>query len=577
MPALLKEQEKLFLDEINLNVPGTVLNKFLTLIRESGSVDEKLAVDFLISYLEEWQVTYKVHEPELYVSIPKRAYLKTTSPFAKKFNAKTPAFSAITGHQTVSGELSYVATDFVVEEEQNISKKIVLTEGYPTPEKVQQLTVLGARALVFINPGETIHEGICTPIWGAPDLDNYNTEPPIAVLAVNKSDGEELKEWVAKGNVTADCQTHLEQGWKACPIVDAFIEGTEEPDKYVLLHGHLDSWHEGIGDNATGNAALLEMIRIFQKNKDKLKRSIRVAIWTGHSTGSYGGSTWFADQFGLEIEQNCIAQINCKSPGCRWATSYECMTWTSEAEDFCKEVIKDAVGQKSKGSRPLRTGDYSFNNIGVTSYFMLSSTIPEVALQKKGYYSVGGCGGNIEWHTEQDLMHVADLDILTKDIKVYLVGVLRAVNSSIHPFNFAATAKEFKDTLQFYQRQAGKHFDFGLSMQEADNLEQELLMFYKGMERLRELPATASEVQRANAKLRKLARILIPINFSRMGKYRHDPALNVPALPDLAPAGEFEQLQEGSHEHTVLKTHLKRGENRVASAIREARELVNRP
>ena len=44
------------------------------------------------------------------------------------------------------------------------------------------------------------------------------------------------------------------------------------------------------------------------------------------------GSTWFADHFAIDLYENCIAQINCDSPGCRWATSIENITWMNEAE-----------------------------------------------------------------------------------------------------------------------------------------------------------------------------------------------------------------------------------------------------
>ena len=30
----------------------------------------------------------------------------------------------------------------------------------------------------------------------------------------------------------------------------------------MLLHGHLDSWHIGVGDNLTGDATMLEVARV---------------------------------------------------------------------------------------------------------------------------------------------------------------------------------------------------------------------------------------------------------------------------------------------------------------------------
>lgn len=577
--------ERVLIDEISTEVPKAVLERFSTLVRESGSEDERTASDFLVGYLTKWGIPHKVHRPELYLSVPKSAHLKVTSPFEKKFRVKTPSFSVATGDEALSGDLVFISTGYakgindifgtkVDEDLGNLEGKIVLTEGYPMPGKIKEFTEMGVKAMVLISPGKNIHEGICTPIWGAPDLDNMNEEPKIPVLAINLPDGEELKNLIANGKITVEVKTFLEKDWMECPVIDIFIEGTEVPEKYLLLHGHLDSWHEGIGDNATGNAALLEMARILYKHRDKLKRSVRIAVWTGHSTGRYGGSTWFVDEFALSLENNCIAQVNCDSPGCRWATSYEYMMWMSEVDDFCKEVIQDAVGQPGAGSRPLRAGDYSFNNIGITSYFMLSSSIPEDILKEKGYYPVGGCGANIEWHTEEDLMHVADMDILVKDIKVYLTGVVRAVNATIHPFNFINTTNEFETTIRNYQESAGKHFDFSPALEELSKLRNELTIFYSNLTKLPDLEITSPEVRKANEVIEKLARILIPINFTRKGKFRHDPALNIPALPDIAPSVNFANVKEGTHEFKVLITHLKRGQNRLIWALQQAREIL---
>ena len=102
----------------------------------------------------------------------------------------------------------------------------------------------------------------------------------------------------------------------------ATIPGAKEPDKFVLVHGHYDSWDVGVGDNATGDATLMELSRVLWENRAGLRRSVRLAWWPGHSTGRYAGSTWFTDHFAIDLDENCVAQINCDSPGCRWATSY---------------------------------------------------------------------------------------------------------------------------------------------------------------------------------------------------------------------------------------------------------------
>ncbi|MGG0935583.1 M28 family peptidase [Brevibacillus centrosporus] len=585
MNTIYKNTEKTLLDEINLDASKVILEKFSTLVRESSSEDERIAFGHLTHFLEEWGVPHKVHYPELYLSVPVHAGVKVTSPAVKEIRAKTPAFAVSTGDQWVSGELVYVPSGHAADMQEvfhsqvsvdssDLKGKVVITEGLAMPGKVASFDKLGVLGAIFVNPGKNIHDGICTTIWGAPDLDTIDNEPKIPALAVNRTDGDDLIELCKQGKVQVEFQTVHKKGWFACPLIDIFIEGTEEPEKYVLLHGHLDSWHVGIGDNTTGDAAMLEMARVFYKHRDKLKRSLRIAIWPGHSTGRYAGSTWFADTYGLDLDANCVAQVNCDSPGCRWATSYDYSEWMSEVDELCKGAILDTVQQGSKGSRPSRAGDYSFNNIGITSFYMLSSSMPEELLKEKGYYPVGGCGANIEWHTEDDLLHVADLDILLKDIKIYTASILRVVNASVLPYNFRNTVDEFAQTIQTYQEAAGAHFSFETALTEARQLREELEAYYQAIEGLQDGEVTDPQVKKVNEQLQELGRNLITINFSRRGKFRHDPALDVPKLPDIAPATTLKNLAPDTHLYNVTINHLRRGQNRVAWALREAKRII---
>src|SRR2546427_6814114 len=109
----------------------------------------------------------------------------------------------------------------------------------------------------------------------------------------------------------------------------------------------------------------------------------------------------------MDIDENCVLHINCDSPGCRWATVFEDVFWMSEAEGIARAVIRDVTGQDSSGGRPLRAGDKSFSNIGVSTFYMLSSTMPRDVVKEKDYYPTGGGGGNIARHTEEDTPEIA--------------------------------------------------------------------------------------------------------------------------------------------------------------------------
>ncbi len=287
--------------------------------------------------------------------------------------------------------------------------------------------------------------------------------------------------------------------------------------------------------------------------------------WPGHSTGRYAGSTWFADAFALELDRNCLAQINCDSPGCRWATSYHATRAFSECAALATDAIRDIVPDADIATlRPPQAGDYSFNNIGLPSFFMLSSTMPEALRKEMKYYDVSGCGGNIAWHTENDTLEIADRDILLRDIKIYLLSVLRIANAEVLPFDWRATCDEFLATISKYEAASQGTADLAAAR--------------AATERLKSALATlgSQPVDRQNAASLELARILVPINYTREPRFRHDPAYTVPPLPTLAIAAELPSFSD-RHQLNCAKVELLRGQNRFVAALDDARRVVEAP
>lgn len=67
-----------------------------------------------------------------------------------------------------------------------------------------------------------------------------------------------------------------------------------------MLGGHLDSWHTGTGatDNAAGCAVMLEVMRILKATGLPLRRTVRLALWTGEEQGLMGSNAYVAEHFG---------------------------------------------------------------------------------------------------------------------------------------------------------------------------------------------------------------------------------------------------------------------------------------
>ncbi len=571
------EAEGFFLDQVSLDLPWSLVKTFATMHRWQPE-DVNQAAEVIVQQLRGAGVPVEVHRPEIYLSIPQSASVAAGGAICR---AKPPS-SSLSVPDGRTGKLvrldanpkalrSYnrdVATLFggsigsVEEVRRLVAGSIVVMPGFGNPALTSLIEEWGGIGLIAVNPGVDIHWGTCTTIWGSPDLADLPRKPGIPVVAVNNPDGQRLMALAASGG-EATIRTDLTEGWFAQAIPVATIPGTQEPERFVLVHGHYDSWEVGVGDNATGDATLLELARVLWQGRAGLRRSVKLAWWPGHSTGRYAGSTWFADRFALDLDRNCVAQINCDSPGCRWATSYHDTRAFAESAGIATEAIRDIVPGADIGiHRPPQAGDYSFNNIGLPSLFMLSSTMPEALRQEKGYYDVSGCGANIAWHTENDTLEIADPAILLTDMRIYLLAALRFANAEVLPYDWAATCDEFLATIALYQSASDGLADLSACTAAVEMLKAGLPAL-EGAD-----PASRNEA------LMRLSRILVPVNTTREPRFRHDPAYTVPPLPTIAVAAELPGYED-DHMRRVAAVELMRGMNRLLAALAEAKRVVD--
>jgi len=554
----------------------SLIERFSILVRESGSLEERTAARFITSRLQMLGIPYEMHEPELYLSIPRSASVKAGD---MRFNAKPPSFSQSTPARGLSGAPVHVpaplpqgADDFLHDhlpkKLPDVAGKITVAEGYPMPASVARLEKAGAAAQVYVNPGSRVHSGICTSIWGTPSLSQLERKPSAPVVAISKPDGDAMLAAIKAGLDRVTVRTKLDEAWYPCLLPVAHINGRE--DDFVLAHGHYDSWDVGIGDNAVGNATLLELARIFHENRGGLRRSLRVAWWPGHLTGRYAGSAWYADRFALELSQHCVATVNVDSPGCWRATEYDQVPWMAETGDVCREAIRAVTGKDPVRQRPPRAGDYSFNQLGMSSFFMLLSNIPAEERDRLGFYPVGGCGGNIAWHTEKDRIDIADIDNLKRDLRVYLHAIGRFLTDEILPLDFRETVKELDETLAACEAAVGKRI----------NMKPLRMEFAAVAERVESLYTRIGEgevdARRTNEALLRLGRVLVPLGYSVGDRFEHDPALPMAPMPRLAPALELAEMEESAPDRMLfVLADLQRQSNKVLSELRRARRVLD--
>lgn len=91
-----------------------------------------------------------------------------------------------------------------------------------------------------------------------------------------------------------DIRNHFKIGPVKYYNVIGIIPGTEFPDEYVIMSGHLDSYDVATGgvDDGSGAAPTMEAARLIMEAGGKPKRTILAILWAGEEFGLLGSSSW---------------------------------------------------------------------------------------------------------------------------------------------------------------------------------------------------------------------------------------------------------------------------------------------
>jgi carboxypeptidase Q len=82
------------------------------------------------------------------------------------------------------------------------------------------------------------------------------------------------------------------------------LPGTDKADEIVVIGGHFDSWHGATGatDNATGCAAMMEVLRILKATGLRPRRTIRIGLWGAEEGGLLGSQAYVREHLGTAQE-----------------------------------------------------------------------------------------------------------------------------------------------------------------------------------------------------------------------------------------------------------------------------------
>jgi hypothetical protein len=529
-------------------------------VRLSGSADEAEAFAYIAAQCRAYGMAVEQYAIDAYVSLPGAASLTVTAPETRDLACITHSFSLATGPAGLTAPLVSVGkgtnpADYAGKE---VRGAIVLTDGLAMPAVAHAAHQAGAAGMICVNP-EGLHEMIISPVWGTPTPETAPYLPRLVAVSVRREDGDILKAMVARGPVSVRLQTEVETAWRPIPTLTAEIPGTSE-DRYVLLSGHVDSWHYGAMDNASANATMLEIGRIFNEHRSELRRGLRLAFWSGHSHARYGASAWYADNFWADLHDRCVCHVNAESTGGIGADNLAGSGCMAETWRFAAGPIRDVAGQELTYRRMVRNSDQSFTGVGVPSVLSGLSAQPG-----------GGLGW--WWHTPDDTLDKIDGANFVRDTQVYLLTCWRLCTLPVLPLDYTETANELRDRLHELQESASGRFDLTPLLVEVDALHAETERLNAAATRSGD---DAARAERINAALMAAAHALIPVNYTLAGPYDVDLALDNPVLPGLASVAILATMDPASNDAGFLRTRLVRERNRALHALTTARRAIAR-
>jgi len=131
----------------------------------------------------------------------------------------------------------------------------------------------------------------------------------IPAVAIGLQDADWLNKQLQSGPVRISMKTygHFLPDTIGHNVI-AELRGSQFPDEYITIGGHLDSWDpaEGAHDDGTGVVQTIEVLRVFKALGYRPKRTIRFVLFANEENGTRGGRK-YAEEATVNGEKHIFA------------------------------------------------------------------------------------------------------------------------------------------------------------------------------------------------------------------------------------------------------------------------------
>lgn len=258
---------------------------------------------------------------------------------------------------------------------------------------------------------------------------SWDNLPKIPDIKLNEHQYAKIEEMAKERQyfeLEFDIRNHFRMGPIPYYTVLGVIKGTEFPDEYVIMGGHLDAYDvaTGAADNASGVAPSMEAARLIMKAGGKPKRSIIVSLWSGEEFGLLGSSAWLKDN--ADKLENVSAMFN-RDGGPTVPTSVSVsQSMLSDFEKICKPIndinplFPFKVNMVPARDRPLIAS-------GTDAAAFLVKGVPVVHLSTEDVCGYNFSYGEI-WHTTRDTYDKCPADYMNHTSIVTAIVVYGVAN-----------------------------------------------------------------------------------------------------------------------------------------------------
>jgi len=550
--------------------------------RLAGSANARRMAEYSAAAMSKAGVAAQVQEMPGLVSFPERAEMRVLAPVELAIEANTLGHSVPTLADGISGELIDVASGAFSEYEgRHANGKITLSElsYHPARHEKQRISaIMGATGCVMMNWGHpentAVPFGSVKPAWGNPTPETYRSEmATLPCVGIARTAGLKLRDMLRRGPVRVWLRTNVENCWRPVQITVGEVKGRGED--FVVVGGHQDSWPgPQATDNAAGNACILELVRVFQQHRDKLRRGLVAGFWTGHETGTMIGSAAFVDRNWDRLREHAVAYLQIDQPACAGTTRWSAAS-NVELKRFHQEIEKRLLGGRPFAwRRAVKNGDASFFGLGVPM-LAAQGAFTEEELKRTALANLGW------WHHSiENTIDKLDFAYMVDHLRVYAAYLWELCTAVVLPFEYVSVATQFIERLDELKAAAP---DIGLAgaaerarafKAAAEKLEavaQDWRGRYAAGKVKDETPA-----ELLNGAMKRLSRTLVPLASTSRGAYGHDPYGYTPQgtmIPSLYDVPRYAGLGEGQA-RWLLGTQLVRDRNRIADALGDCSRLI---